>query len=230
MPTRRQFIAAAGAASLGSVAVVDRARADHAGEQPSHVSITFDQTTLDRYRPRLDLPAASREKLLGLYGWLATSSEFDTDICVYWCEYSHQAGVTSYDSHWGDHEPVYVEVDADTGDVQQVIASVYHWTAGRGLPALDGDHPLLRVIDPWHHYTAADTTGDLLAVKDLTAVFGDWLANGLELDLEPGTVYNPWTMTRRGHWWRDDLFGVSFTASKVAFYRTIGRGTAGAID
>lgn len=234
--SRRGFLRAVGtgAVSLAALSAPAAASTEHADAQPDHVSISYDQGTLETYRPRLVLEESDREKLIGLYGWTATSSEYDTDVHVYWTAYTHQEGVTSYDSHEGDHEPVYVLVDSETGAVREVVASVYHWLRGRtSTPPLDGDHPELKVISPWHQYTAASETGELFEVDDLTAVFDSWLSNGLAESLEPGTVYNPWTMAGangREHWWRDDFASFSFNATVVSFWKRVGRGQAGDLD
>ncbi len=235
-PTRRAFLrSVAGAGSLGAGLAIasSPAVADHPDAQPAHVSLEFDQDRLERYRPRLVMAQEDREKFFGLYGWVARSQDYDTDVCVYFAAYTHQTGVTSYDSHHGDREPIYTFVDKNTGDVRGVAASIYHWLRGwTATPTLDGDHPKLRVISPWHHYSATTETGSLFDVEDLHGELDAWLANGLEADLAPGTVYNPWTMAGadgRDHWWRHNQFGFSLTAFSLGIRRSLGFHTGGSL-
>lgn len=232
--TRRRFLKTAGTAAVSLAAVSGRARATHPSTQPEHVTIEYDPAILEESRPRFVFEPADRRKLIGQYGWLATSPEFDTDCCVYWLSYTRQNGVTYADSHDGDHEPVYCFIDSETGEFREIIASIYHWTRGRStnIPMDADGHPQLRVINPWHHYTAAEEAGELLEVKDLTEHWDAWLANGMEEDVEPGTVYNPWRMQGpggRGHWWRDGWLDISLTEITVSIARSLGRREAGSL-
>jgi len=129
---------------------------------------------------------------------------------------------------------VYVRIDSKTGEFRGVIASVYHWLRGSSRTiSLDGTHPKLRVISPWHHYTAAEKSGELLEVRDLSAKFDAWLKNGMHEDLEPGAARNPWLMTgpeARAFWWRDDTLGFfSLTAFRVRISRWLGFGEEGVL-
>lgn len=222
MPTRRQVLAAVGIA--GTVAVTGRASASHPTARPEAVTLSYDEATLKQYRPKLILRNLDVEPL-ALHGWVARSPDRETDVCVYWAEYTHQNGVSEYDSHFGDHEPVYVAVDSESGAVREVVASVYHWLRGRTTtPTLDGQHPLLRVISPWHHYTAAAEVGQAVALANLDESFDGWLANGLESDLHVGSVTNPWVMLGadgRTHWWQDTA-GLPLTETRVRIFRALG--------
>lgn len=234
--TRRQFIRGGGAVALGSL-LVGPASADHLDEAGENITLEYDQSMLETYRPRLVFPSEAREKFIALYGWVAKSPDYDTDVCCYWASYTHQSGwLGNLDSHHGDHEPVYTFVDSSTGDVTRVMASVYHWLKGEvsaSVAALDNDtHPHLRVVEPWHQYTAADpaASGILPDVEDLTAVYEDWLANGLEKSLHPGSVSVPWRMQTRGSWWRDDFAGISFNAQILRATRAAGYDTVGSLE
>lgn len=227
--TRRAFLRATATATGLGLALTGTATADHPQHQPDHVTLTYDTSTLKQYRPLLEINHLD-VRPQALYGWVATSPEYQTDVCVYWAEYSHQEGVTEYDSHYGDHEPCYVFVDSDTGDVEKVIASVYHWMAGTGHATalnMQGTHAKLRVINPWHHYTSTDADGQQVDLGDLTQVFDAWRNNGLEDDLQPGTVVNPWLMESRGYWWRDDVGSLSTDALIVGLARKLGVHQAG---
>lgn len=220
MHTRRQVVRAAAAGTAGVIGLAGTAAADHPDAQPAHVTISYDQQTLEQYRPVLEMEPADRDLFQSLYGWTATSPEYDTDVHVYWARYSGQRGVTSFDSHFGDHEPVAVETDSDTGDVERVRASVYHWSKGETTAAsapLDGTNPRLVVIHPWHHYSAAppDANTQAFDVADLRDEWDSWLDNGLERDVVPGASRNPWVMRQRGHWWRRGSLGFSSKAARV---------------
>lgn len=226
MATRRQYLKVLGAGAAGGAAlpaVSGLAAADHGEQQPSHVTLEYDQAFLETYRPMLVLRELD-VKPLALYSWKATSPEYDTAVGVYWAEYTHQEGVSEYDSHFGDHEPVYVFVDEQSGDVEEVVYSGYHWLAARTrTPDLYAEtHPKLHVVSPWHHYFTTTEQGTLVETGDLTSEFQAWLDNGLEDDLAPGTVVNPWRMRTRSDWWRDDVAGISFNAIYVNVALKIG--------
>lgn len=194
--------------------------ATHPDTQPDHVTLTYDESWLQTYRPMLVLRELD-VRPNSMHAWRATSTEHDLDVGCYWAEYPYQQGVSEYDSHLGDHEPIYVLVDGN-GDVDSVIYSGYHWLAARTeSPTLyDGTHPQLYAVSPWHHYLMTGEQGEFVDLEPLTESFSSWLDNGLEDDLDPGSVVNPWTMTARSDWWREDITGVSFNALYIrALYR-----------
>lgn len=247
MPSRRLFVqaptAAVGAAYASGYA---EAATDRVEYIPPHATLTYDESWLRTYQPAFDMQQTDREKLLGVYAWRATSTEFDTDVGVYWASYSHQEGASSLDSHYGDHEPALVFVDSETGDVQTVIASVYHWLRGKApasaVSMADEDTVALRVISPWHHYSATDAPadaskrtlkklGDEAGLRDsANTEFEDWLANGLEESLAPGVVVNPWRMLSRGHWWRNSVGGISVNELYYSALETAGIGRSGSLE
>ncbi|NHX37621.1 MULTISPECIES: hypothetical protein [Halolamina] len=230
---RREYLQAAGAVAVGSTVFSASALAEHFDAKPDDVTLEYDESVLERYRPELVMPAAAEEKFIGLYGWVTRSEERETNVAVYWASYSHQEGwLGNLDSHYGDHEPVYVFFDDD--GVTQVIASIYHWIAGRApgaeIPLVDDTHPQLRVIKPWHQYTAAGQPGEFFDVDDLTTVFDSWLDNGLEESLAPGSVTNPWTMRSRPDWWRRGTAGFSINATLVDAMMSVGVGDVGSLS
>jgi hypothetical protein len=247
MPTRRQFLTQTGAAAvaLAGVGAVRRVRADHDAAQPDHVRLVYDADRLRRYRPLLDMEQADREKLLGLYGWVAESPEYDTDVMVYWMKYTDQEAPwwAPGTGHFGDHEPVQVEVDKQTGEVQRVRASIFHWLKGEVTGAAmplgdDGRHPELRVFNPHHHFTAAAPGAVLrkIEVNDLHEVYDSMLANGLEESLVPGASRKPWLMRTEPDFWRPGEFGLPFVddvavpslaALRVGVAQNLGFGTTG---
>lgn len=235
MPTRRAFITTIGSAA--TVGTLSRSvSASHFDAQPEHVTLSYDQPRLEQYRPLLDIDPVDREKLIGLYGWIAESPEYDTDIMCYWASYTHQdpPWYAPSTGHYGDHEPVQVVVDSDSGDVARVRASIYHWIKGTAdAVPLDGTNPRLRVINPYHHYTAAasDASVSAFEVKDLTTEYQDWLDNGLEAEMVRGATTNPWIMSREADWWAPGRFGLPSTEQLQAqTAKDIGFGVVGTLE
>lgn len=223
---RRAFLRAGGCAVVGSVTVAGRAAGDHLDNQPAHVTLEYDRETLKTYQPKLvseHLDVSPN----AMYGWVARSPEHSTSVAVYWTEYDKQEGVSPFDgslsdSHDEDHEPVYVEFSESDGSVREVVFSAYHWLAGRGrppgIPLAEETHPMLHAVKPWHQYRTTTTEGNRPPINDLTDVYTDWLDGGLEQDLEPGVVVNPWRMlgaSGRSHWWQETAAGWSFDAAFV---------------
>lgn len=199
---RRQFLKTTAATAAGTT-ILGRATAATYDEQPDHVTLTFDRTLLERYRPRLVLRNVDIEPD-ALYGWIATSSEYRYDWYCYICYYPFQDGVSDQDSHYPDREPYYVAVDPSTGEVARAVYDQYHYLVGATpAPATDdGSHPLARVIPPWHPYQPTTEIGQLVEVQDLHDRYLDWLAAGWAVH-EPAVV-DPPTVQVRGHWWSDD--------------------------
>ncbi len=225
-------VAAAGGATVPALA--QSGEYEHWDAQPEHVTITYDEETLLEYAPRLVFSQEAREKWRGLWGWTATSPEYELDHHVYVALYTHQEGLSPFarmlsDSHLGDTEWYYVLSDADTGETQQVVYDAYHWVAGRQDPSsitMDGEHPVAAVVDPWHFYAHEGVDGDsataIEEIEDLTEEFGPMLSNGLAESLEPGTVTDPATMQARDHWWRDTVGGFSKDAMLASLVYDLG--------
>lgn len=210
--TRRELLARLAAAGVATAGVATTASAEHYTEQDALTTLEYDESMLLDYRPRL-VTAHLEVRPNALYGWVAKNPDFDTDVCVYWAEYDAQidTGPWTYlidTSHPGDHEPFYVAVDSQTGAIEEVVCSVYHWLAGRYTPEVlsfhDGTHPRFEVVKPWHQYRATTEDGVFVELEDLTGAFQSWLDNGMEDDLFPGAAVDPWLMLGadgRGHWW-----------------------------
>lgn len=217
--TRRRFLrgaAAAGATVVVGTSSVSAATGDHEHEEvPEDVTITDDPALIEPWQPRLVGAEQGDVSPLGTYAVRASSPDHDTDVIVAWTEYPYQDGYSQADSHAGDHEPVYVFFDPDTGDVTEVMYSAYHWARGSVLPGAvklvdtsEGQQPVLRVVNPWHHHlpvpTSSTSNGRLYELRSLQDALSAWLTNGMSSALKPSQPYDPWTMKERGHWWRSN--------------------------
>ena len=247
--SRRTFLVAAGTAGAASLTTTRLARGQsgdelpHYAEQPSSVSLEYDQADLETYQPLLKLTPEDDSKLLGFYGWKAVDENRSTDVYCYWTSYSHQeaSGIGrvffNADQHDGDHEPVQVVVDSETGEVRTVRASIYHWIKGETSPTdrlMDetGKRPRLRVVSPWHQYTLAaeDAEVQQKSVEDLRGEYRSWLRNGLYESVAIGATTDPWTMADRSSWWREGTFGIGLNEQRIKLAQAIGLDTVGELS
>lgn len=210
---RRQFLATT--AAIGTAGAVAsrpaRAAGDPYADKPEHVSLEYDESTLKTYRPRL-ITRHLDIKPSYLYGWVARSNEFDTDVACYWCWYEGQSSSVKPASHRGDREPIYVAFDPDSGEVQRAAVDGYHYFAahyeGEAVPFQDGDdrRSTWHVQKPYHFYTAGGDGGSDVDLEDMTEQYPDWWKNGW--DVHQQSVVVPWVMLgsgRRSDWWPDDI-------------------------
>lgn len=230
--TRRQVLKSGGAAVAVATLGTTAASADsHLEPKPEHVTIEWVGDRLERFKPRLVTRHLDIEPT-ALYAWQARSPERETDALVYWAEFVAQDGVLPSstwlpsDGHYGDHEPVIVEVDSETDDVVRVHASVYHWMRGTFLPGVgltlyDGEQPQLRPVNPWHQYRTTTDPGRDVELRRLHDVIEAWLDNGMESQLVEGANTTPWMMRERGHWWADGTLGISTDALAVETAATL---------
>ncbi len=232
--SRRRFVATIGTAAVATVAGSSSASADSAPEWSSAVTTEINRSDdleeLRTYQPLFNISPAAREKLIGLYGWKATSPEHPTDAYYYWARYTHQepasasyldraVGVLASDAHLHDTEPVIVFVDSETGKPEQATVTGYHHYATDvtdGRYFIQNEHPdlathvTLGVVDPWHHYTR-DATHQVATVEGF-AEFGSWLDkraewadDGMYENSSNAAIDDPWYMQSGGRstWWAD---------------------------
>jgi hypothetical protein len=196
--------------------------ADHGAAQPDHVTLSYDQDTLEQYQPYVDISADAEIRPTEWKAWTATSPEYEYDVHVYFLYWPSQVTGRSADSHRRDREPVYVFVDSETGEIRETAYTAYHWFRYRErhpptrVPdSGDEEHPTFKVVEPWHHYLQTDEVGEAFPVAPLGTEDGNisatdeqttyeqWLDTGWEEDLHPGAVQNPDSMRFREAWWRD---------------------------
>lgn len=188
---------------------------------PAHANCSYDRENVAEYVPEYEIDHLEIEPS-AIYAAEFESTEFETDIYVYWAQYPYQAGVTEEDSHAGDHEPVYVLVDESTGAIERIQFSAYHYLKGTSTapPTNASGHPELFVNRPYHHYTSQTIEdGETPQLRDFCGTYESWYANGWEASRE--AVLNPWSMRTRDHWWSEGRFGFSFRAIRWQIQRQL---------
>lgn len=214
----------------------------HYAAKPDAVELIYDEPMLQTFQPQLVTDHLDVEPT-ALYAWRATDTSDDphpTDVLVYWASYSHQDGVSPFggflsDSHYGDHEPIYVEVNKLEESIERVHHSAYHWLRGwtTSPPTTDDGRPKMYVVNPWHQTRPAPEARpvDLTDVdlRDLTDRYRYWLKNGLKEDLRVGSVTNPWIMRDHESWWKpSSTFGLSINMRQYVANLSYSAGVAGA--
>lgn len=198
-----------------------------AEDRPAHVSRRYDESLLQEFKPYLVTRDLGSNTPNALFGFVARSTEFDHTMLVYWAEYDFQKGVVlGYDSHFGDHEPVYIRVDEAANEIVDISYSAYHWLRGyTPLPPVDsdtGNHPLLHVVDPWHHYYTTAEEGVDVDLTELTdETLQAWWDNGWDEAIHLRSLSVPWVMAGsdgRKDWWQDSAGGFSFEATLRRYY------------
>ncbi len=232
MPTRRQYLTAAatpgGLALLASTASADDATI------PSH--ITADTEGIERYQPMFHGTYGPLNQMIGLFGWHATSDQWDYECYYYWLKYTHQESWRDWlpiGSHLLDHEPVIVVRDPDAGEITQVLYSGYHHlvaaiddgvTLSSGV-ADEQTHVNLRIDPTYHHYYNSDKTEGILLSQQSGVEFGSWLdkrAAWFDRDIYANTsntaVTDPSVLVdaERDTWWADGALDKNLALLWVA--------------
>lgn len=181
-------------------------------------TIAFDEQYLYEYQPMLRLNKVTREQYKGLYGYVARSEEHETDALCYWSQLTHQNGLPGVraDSHLGDHEPIYVFVNSETGGVEEVVYTAYHWFTGSveigddpsaALQTEGSDsptHATFSVVPEWHNYQFnAEQTGALVELKSWPAVRETWVQNGFYEPANVEAIEDPWQIREANSWWEE---------------------------
>lgn len=225
--SRRDFLKVSGSVVVGAGVVSQGTSAssttnDHRAAKPDHVTLSWSESWLQQYQPRMVVSHLDIQPSV-VYAWKASSPERDTEVGVYWTYYVTQEGVTSWDSHVQDHEPIYVFVDSN-GEVTKTVYSGYHWVraANPAPPTAGSTSPTVRVADNWHHYLSTTTVGVDPQLQSLDAVFDDWVESDFGDSLEPGTVTNPWSMETRSDWWRGDTWAGTFGETMASLKLSLG--------
>lgn len=213
---RREVLKTGAAALATGVGVTNGVAA--AGEyphqdRPDHVQISTAPEDIQPWQPLLTWDTYPEREPLGYWGFRASSPEHDTDVVVGFHKYTQQEGISSYDSHAGDHEPIYVFFNPTTGDIVDVVCSGYHWyrmqipsSSIRTVSNSIGEQPVLRGIKPWNHHLPVapeePRDGRSFGLESLPDDLYGWLYNGLSDPLREDQPYNPWKMRRADGWWK----------------------------
>lgn len=255
MPTRRELLRgagiAAGAGLLGAGTQPTTARGasadvsdpDDWALQHDHIDDWGDDPeVLEHYQPRLVIDPRDREQFLGTYGWYADSEEHGQRAVYLWTRYSHQDSLFDFlpfvgpffqiDAHFGDHEPVIVFVDLDSGEVEEVLYTGYHHYAAHltrddGLPLSESrkegeeTHVTLRVIHPHHHFeierdrdgVPVDTLGP---INSFAEAYPAWTDRGIFENTYHPALQDPWRLTDRGHWWEEGTWDQRLARIHIA--------------
>lgn len=241
--SRRQFLTGA-TATAAAIAVPGLASAATPPDwAPGHITnVGDDPAELRKCEPYLDMPWSEQQALIGVYGWYADSEDYDTRAYYYWLKYPRQNSLAdsipfigpllSLDSHFGDHEPVVVLADSETGAVQRVLYSGYHHfavdLAGDEITLVQDEtdqptHPSLTVATTHHHYRhQRDETQGVLAHTIAGAEFGsfleaqpNWAKNNVFKSSNPAAVYDPWKIKQLGTWWAKDSRDYQFARIRL---------------
>ncbi|WP_276257233.1 hypothetical protein [Halomontanus rarus] len=240
--SRRRFLAAA-TATVATTIVPGLATADTPDWSPDHiVNVGDEDAGLRRYQPYLDIRRDDQQSLIGIYGWYADSDTYDTRAYYYWAKYAKQDSLADQiplvgplfakDSHFGDHEPVIVFTDAETGAVEEVVYSGYHHfgvqLAADQMTLVEDEadqptHPSLEVATPHHHYRhQRDGTRGVRASSIAGAEFGSflekqsaWEKNGVFGASHEPAVFDPWEARDQGTWWAEDSWDYRFARIRL---------------
>lgn len=202
--TRRAFIAslAAGAGVVGA-GQASADIADYEAAKPSHVSISYDESTLSSFQPSLYFPSEMTIRPAVIYAWTSESPEWEYDAHTYVVYYQSQQTELSTTSHRHDREIVQVYVD-DHGTVRETAYSNGHWSIRHDTEpsVLDdsGEHVQLRVNPEYRHFQPTTKAGDIgidlepLGTDETLYTDGEdtqfevFLANGWDPLLGPGLL------------------------------------------
>lgn len=173
------------------------------------LTLTYDESLVQEYQPQLVLEDVSPDPI-SFHALHAESNESTLNAVYGWTLYPFQEGLSSHDSHLGDHEPVIVWYDQSSGDVVRVDYAAYHWFRGTTSADIlqyadDAQHrPMLRVDPKYHHYYtySGRWPGEQLPLDNLLGTIDGWLNNGLESELALTQPFDPWDMLGRETWWR----------------------------
>lgn len=235
---------AATATTVGGLTTTRRVAAEHtSGEwaaKPEHVTLEFDKAFLRKHRPVFVSTRETRQQYKGLYGYKATSDEYDYDYAYYWSQLTHQEGLlfVSKDTHLGDHEPLICCVSKDSGELESVIWTEYHhFAAEQPADALqvvssatnEKTHPVFEIDTNWHNYYDVESDdwslGDF-ELKNWIDVRDSWRDNGFYEETSAKAIEDPETMQTRDTWWADGTSDKRF----ALLWRRLGRGGADRAD
>ena len=210
-------------------------------EPVSGVTLSYDESFLKRHRPVFVASYETRRQYKGLYGYKATSPDYDYDVACYWSQLTHQDGLpfVNKDTHLGDHEPLFCYVNPDTGETEYVAMTVYHHIANdqqarenfhwAAYETDEETHPVIQIVDGWHHYKAVESSSWAVGnfpLRDFVAVRETWKDNGFYNRTHDRAVDDPMVMRHRSSWWADGTLDGEI----ARFWHRLGFGGAETAD
>lgn len=246
--SRRAFVRATGTAAVTATGAAALSRPAAAAEYEPRDDVTYgfddadDAALLERWQPELVMSHLG-VRPSGTHAMVCRGEWHGTVCLQYWQVYPVQEGVTSADSHLGDHEPIYVFLRPDGSggyELEEVVYSAYHWFAGRRTNpprVADEVRPKGYVWEPHHQHSferpeIAKYPGERPDLVDFRETYPRWLDNGARGVIADGVVYDPWVMKGldgRPSWW--DKTGLNLVDKYLyQFYLMLGFGQAGASD
>ncbi|AEH39541.1 hypothetical protein [Halopiger xanaduensis] len=184
--------------------------------KPDDAKIVWDEYRLRQFQPLLKMDDATRQAFDGLYGYVATSEDQDTDVLCYWSKVSSgeslPVGDNALGSAIGDHDPIYVFVNSETDELERIVYSGYNLEAAEIQPSEDDleqrrtdtpTHATFTVVSGWNHYRhTPDATGHFAELKSWGEVRETWQSNNFGPDTT--AVENPWQLATASDWRDND--------------------------
>ncbi|SDL08797.1 hypothetical protein [Natronorubrum texcoconense] len=204
---------------------------DEWSEVPENAEIVYDEYRLRKYQPRISMDSDTRRGSDGMFAFVADSDDEDTFVCCYWLDLPKaETAWVDFNSQLGSHKPIYVFVDEETEEIEEIVYSGYQYLAADVQPDEDdleqsrGDEPThasFEVIDPWNHLSFKDDgRGSFPELHALEETRSTWTDHGWYDAADAIAVEDPWQMRNREMWWDDSW--TSFSARYVNIARRLG--------
>lgn len=234
--SRRPALKAGAAVATAPIALASSSAAAVERSAPDGVEITYNESVIKKYQPSLVLQDVEPDPL-AFHALHATADDSSLNAVYGFVQYPYQSGVSSQDSHLGDHEPIITWYDPADEETVRVDFAAYHWFRSHVSEAAietvsdARERPVMRVDPTYHHYYQPEpgVVGERLEVADLTESIDDWLDAGLESELAISQPYDPWQMLSRESWWRHTTRNWLDALAKATWYNvglSGARGTA----
>lgn len=209
--SRRRFIKAGAATGIGASAISPKSTLaddypdDVLGDfKPEHVKISYDEQVLKAYQPCLNTSSIDL-KPEATFSAYYQSPEYETDVAVYIHYYPTQKGFTSYDSHVVDREPVLVFIDSDTGELDKISYSAWHYLIAEESdpPTRNDIRPKITVESPHnHHYIDRSKIHKYTPkIDNFKEVIQPWYDNNWSAD--PSIMTEPWLANDTDSFWNN---------------------------
>ncbi|UTF52747.1 twin-arginine translocation signal domain-containing protein [Natronosalvus rutilus] len=179
-------------------------------------TIEYDEWYLRNYQPQLNMALEERDRMNGMYAYVARSEEENTDVLCYWVYLDRESEADEKirtGSDLGDHQPIYVFVN-DAGKVEKIVYSAFHWYTATITPGPDvlwqdrkddPAHAAFEMTPHGHFMFNATEPGDFYELKPWPEVRDVWKNNTFYSRSKPNTIENPWEIGAHDHWWAESF-------------------------